>query len=250
MNIQKTISIVSTLMLLAVAAQADWDIGDPYKMHYPQLPDPQGWDVLFNRPQVLADDWRCTESGEVSDVHFWFSSQQDREFEIYNVHLSIHEDIPAGTGGLPYSTPGQLLWDWSFSPEEFTVRGWGSGDQGWYDPRAGEYSEFDHQKIFQLNIEDIEKFVDPFIQKEGTIYWLDVTVAADVPLGWKTSRDHWNDDAVWTDLPTGEQWRELRDPITGDSLDLAFVIVPEPSAIAMIVITGAGFIFVRRRFMI
>ena len=29
-------------------ALADWDEGDDHKMHWPQLPDPQGWDVAFN----------------------------------------------------------------------------------------------------------------------------------------------------------------------------------------------------------
>ncbi len=30
---------------LALPALADWDPSDGHKMHYPQLPDPVGWDV-------------------------------------------------------------------------------------------------------------------------------------------------------------------------------------------------------------
>jgi hypothetical protein len=66
------------VILVAAPATADWDPGDPYKMHYPQLPDPEGWDVNFSPPLVPAGDWLCTRTGPVSDIHFWFSSQLDR----------------------------------------------------------------------------------------------------------------------------------------------------------------------------
>ena len=39
---------------------------------FPQLPDPKGWDVAYSGCW-LADDWRCSETGPVSDVHFWVS---------------------------------------------------------------------------------------------------------------------------------------------------------------------------------
>jgi hypothetical protein len=42
---------------------ADWDVGDGAKMHAPQLPDPNGWDVSWyfdvGEPIELADDWQC-----------------------------------------------------------------------------------------------------------------------------------------------------------------------------------------------
>jgi hypothetical protein len=42
----------------------DWDPGDDFKMHFPQLPDPLGWDIVFypNSSWELADDWLCTET--------------------------------------------------------------------------------------------------------------------------------------------------------------------------------------------
>jgi hypothetical protein len=73
--------------------------------------------------------------------------------------------------------------------------------------------------------------------------------------GWKTSRDHFNDDAVFIDLPdiwnlpvdtilppnapgTALPWNEMRYPIThpftGESIDLAFVITPEPASLALL----------------
>jgi len=39
----KLVTLVITLVLVtATAARADWNTGDPYKMHYPQTPDPNG----------------------------------------------------------------------------------------------------------------------------------------------------------------------------------------------------------------
>jgi hypothetical protein len=50
-----------------------------HKMHYPQLPDPGGWDVnatgnvSLPNSIMLADDFRCTETGYIDDMHFWGS---------------------------------------------------------------------------------------------------------------------------------------------------------------------------------
>ena len=88
--------------------------------------------------------------------------------------------------------------------------------------------------------------LDPseFIQ-EGTpgapvIYWLDVQAyPAAGWFGWKTSTDHWNDDAAWTwgeePLPPGYlDWYELLYPPTHpffpESIDLAFAIYGESEA--------------------
>lgn len=228
--------------LLATAAVADWDPGDPHKMHFPQLPDPQGWDVLAAAPRVLADDWRCSQTGPVTDVHFWGSWLSDEVAEIERIHISIHEDDPSP----PYSRPGDLLWERDFYPGDWTERLDGTGAQGWYDPFNQTWNKPDHINFYQYNIVDI---FDPFFQQEGTIYWLDISVSVkeedDVirQWGWKTSLNHYNDDAVWGTYPD-PNWGELRDPITNESLDMAFVITPEPAGILMIMI---GLLVIRRR---
>ncbi|MBI5864973.1 MAG: hypothetical protein HZB38_10800 [Planctomycetes bacterium] len=239
---------VLVAMFCAGAVQADWNPGDPYKMHYPQMPDPQGWDVNMTFPKVLADDWRCTETGPVTDIHFWFSIEQDRTDVLAallaagSVHASIHADVPADPTN-PFSHPGQLLWSREFSPGAFTIRPYGQGPQGWYDPNTGEARRPDHFQYFQANIENI---FDPFHQDLGTIYWLDLSIVlppgVSGRVGWKTSLDHFNDDAVWTDsgLP---DWHELRDPFTQESLDMAFVITPEPASAALLL---GGLIMVLR----
>lgn len=86
---------IASMLLLAVAVQADWNPGEPSK--WEQLPDPTGWDVAFNGA-TLADDFQCTGSGEITDVHFWVSWKDDFEdwTSIQNIHLSIHSDDPTG----------------------------------------------------------------------------------------------------------------------------------------------------------
>ena len=249
-----TLTCAGAVIAFASAAQADWNIGDPYKMHYPQLPDLSGWDVNFMQPKVLADDWRCTETGPVSAVHLWFSSRQDQPFQIASVHLSIHKDVPATpTGG--FSHPGELLWQTDLAPNYFNWRIWGTGQQGWYDPNLGTAGVFpnDHLITWQLNVPNIP---DPFFQQVGNIYWLDVSLraigptGAETQLGWKTSLEHFNDDAVWSDFNAAggvDSWNELRDPFTQQSLDLAFVVVPEPGAWMLGGLGSAFWFFALRR---
>jgi hypothetical protein len=245
---RSVISIVTVMVLaLTSAVWADWKEGDPYKMHYPQLPDPNGWDVNFSAPKVVADDWMCTASGPVSDVHLWFSYRGDQQGPINNIHLSIHADIPKQPG-LEFSRPGALLWqgDFNLGMPNVQIAGPFPGEQGWYDPNTGEVRPLDHNNYWQLNITGIE---NPFPQEQGTIYWLDVSITAlDSRVGWKTSLQHFNDDAVWVDVPAdglGFVWHELRDPLEPTvSLDMAFVITPEPGTLVLL---GAGLALVWRR---
>jgi len=79
-----------------------WDPCDPHKMHYPQLPDPNGWDVAFwfefmmFFPYELADDWQCSKTGPVDDIHFWISWQGGMQGEIGPVMVSIYSNDPCG----------------------------------------------------------------------------------------------------------------------------------------------------------
>jgi len=198
------------------------------KMHFPQLPDPNGWDVNVTTPKILADDWQCTETGAITGISFWGSWRQDIVGQIVNIHASIHEDIPDPDGDGPeFSMPGALLWERDFGPGEFTEELAGGGEQGWYDPNTGFFLRPDHFSYFKYILP--VPLGEAFVQEVATIYWLDfqVTVAdpENTDFGWKTSQNHFNDDAVWGDTPDPD-WHELRDPETHESLDLAFVIHP------------------------
>jgi hypothetical protein len=201
---------------------ADWYEGEEYKMHFPQLPDPDGWDVDFHDWQ-LGDDWKCSETGFVDDIHFWYSWARDIEQDIPWVQASIWSNDPG-----PPSKPRQQLWSRKFSSEEFVIAGPWDGDQGWYHPLDIVF-EHDHFQYWQINIRDID---DPFEQQEGVIYWLVIKMpyfSFPYPaVGWKTSKNHWNDNAVFG-VPGN--WNPLWDPLTTppEPIDFAFVITEEPT---------------------
>jgi hypothetical protein len=227
--------VVVLLFGCAGVVMADWNPGEPNKMHFPQLPEAYGWDIAFRSYDEgpvqleLADDWVCTETGPVRDIHFWVSWQDDYVGTIPSVRVKIYSNNPSGQYG--YSEPNELLWQRNFPAGEFIERWYGSGEQGWYDPYWGNSWWPDHQDYFQINITDIN---DPFIQQEGEIYWLSIRIdTVDGEIGWKTADveqypephtgEHFMDDAVYR--WQGGQWWELHDPIvTVKSLDLSFVI--------------------------
>jgi hypothetical protein len=218
-----------------------------------QLPDesPTGMDIRCDRSdgmmRTLADDFPCTTTGAITDVHFWGSWEGEswEKGEIEMIHLSIHEDLPVGDpcNPNPYSIPGQVLWEMDFYAGEFDetlYRDLSDHNypyyEWWWDPYMGGYDPNGDQQIWQYDI-----YIDPcaaFVQAgdpcDPVIYWLDVYVEVDpimpdAEFGWKTSKKHWNDDAVWGD--DGQWWEELRypyeHPYDGNSIDLAFAITTE-----------------------
>ncbi|NLX06366.1 MAG: hypothetical protein GXY33_14605 [Phycisphaerae bacterium] len=222
-------------------------------MHYPQMPDMNGWDVRATYYAGLADDFLCGGTGPITDFHIWTSYKGDVALlpsDLEFIHTAIYADIPDPDGAGPlYSMPGAMLWhhDWQLDPAigTFSVRPWGEGVQGWYDPLASLVLEEDHTGVYQWNF-----LIDPteaFYQIEGTVYWLEfsykLTPAAiemGKRIGWKTTLNHWNDDAVYREIVDGQPpvWQELRDPLTQASLDMAFVITPEPATLAILLLGG------------
>ena len=61
------VAAVGAILLSVGLAVADWTPADGHKMHFPQLPDANGWDVLATNPKILADDWTCSSTGPVKD---------------------------------------------------------------------------------------------------------------------------------------------------------------------------------------
>jgi hypothetical protein len=204
-----------------------WESGDSVKMHFPQLPDESGWDVSATYPLVLADDWQCSESGWIGNIHFWGSWKGGTVGQITQFDLSIRADIPADPPSVPYSRPGALLWE-TQTNAFLTVPVDPAPDEGWYDPNTGEVLANDHQAYAKYSIYLLQN--EWFEQSEGTIYWLTVSARVadtiNTRWGWKSSTDHWNDDAVWGESPTLD-WIDLYEPPTFvQSLDLAFVVAP------------------------
>ena len=205
-------------LALAAAASADWVPNNPdpkqatnHKMHWPQMPDPDGWDVSFYSAQMVyppagdpylvsawpsGDDWQCTAAGPVTDIHFWVSMPGDTlqsnpggavPFQITWLGIRIRDNVPAGedNGGrtYEYSTPGLTLWTAEFDDpsSQYSVSHWAAHPQGWYVPVSDEAFPQDHDHIYQVNIPYTGNNADgklPFDQTEGAIYWLDIDLVA------------------------------------------------------------------------
>ncbi|WP_428389933.1 PEP-CTERM sorting domain-containing protein [Mucisphaera sp.] len=233
--------------------QADWIPEMGHKMHHAQLPDANGWDVDITTDTVY-EDFECSATGPIHDVHFWASWQGDQVGQITWIDVSLHADVPAGADPNPlitYSHPDSVMYDeanrlWyrRFLPDEFVIRTAGQGNQGWLAPSFSQpvWNRSDHDLYYQVNIPLI---TEPYVQKKGTIYWLGLHVGVaetNTQLGWKTTLNPWNDDAAYW---YAGQWNELIDPTDGSSLDLAFVITPEPATLSLLLL-GVGTILRRR----
>ena len=274
MKTLKTITIVIAVLFAAAPALADWDPGDPHKMHWPQLPDPQGWDVAFSSTAgvgngTLADDWQCSETGPVDDIHFWISVQQSPSGTpppvLAPFRILIRDDVPAGTiPGVDYSTPGSILWTKDIDPADassYKIRSYGSGTQGWYDPWTGFANYPDHTDFFQINLTNLGTAANPvFNQNQGTIYWLEIGMLDAYDIGWKTADlnsypapqtgQHFMDDAVYSLGPNpNSTWQDLYYPGSSPpkSLDLAFVITPEPATMLVLAFGGLATMFRKRK---
>ena len=216
-----------------VQDECNWQYGMSHKMHWPQLPDfgITGMDVETTLA-VLADDFKCTSSGPINDIHFWASFVNDvlplNEPNSLSFEISIYADIPA-TANM-WSMPGDVLWTRVFLPGDYTVRQIFNRPSDWYNPLTQTIIKDNHRLAFQYNF-CIEE--DPFIQEEGTVYWLRIreirSFNAIHKMGWKTTTKklRWNDSAVYSmqgssnsipiNYPKGHIYE-------GERVNLAFVI--------------------------
>lgn len=235
---------VLAVVMLALTARGDWDVGDDCKMHYPQTPNPTGWDIDITRG-AIADDFMCTQTGTIDDIHFWISWKDDAIGQVQEVVAKIYSDIPAGQDpNTTFSHPGDLLWTGLFTSDMLTIRDAGSGKQGWYSPFTNplEMEREDHNYYQQINIDEID---NPCYQTKGTIYWLSLEViptsTSNYFVGWKTANTPiFNDSAVYfiPDPAGGPTTYGLLGfgATTFEPTDLAFVITPEPTTIISLVI--------------
>jgi hypothetical protein len=250
MSAKRSLCLIVSLTILAFALCGSLPVGfaashdpgsasvaaliPPPKMHHPQHPDldQTGVDVDLSI-SPLADDFRCTESGPITYITIWGSFYDDvlpRDGpESLIFELAFHANIPAGVEAR-WSIPGDVLWRRRFEPGQYSVTlESDEALQGWFDPLRQAWERDNHRRVFRYDFAIDE---DPFIQEEGTIYWLavrwEVPTRPEYRFGWKSTPLQLQayDDAVfmldppfWSELryPDGHRWE-------GESLDLAFVI--------------------------
>jgi hypothetical protein len=220
------------------------------KMHFPQLPDLIGWDVYATQSMMLGDDWLCPKTGEVTGIHFW-GSWKDQDDDpatddnglIQLFKFGIWSNLPVGhpQNPYPYSKPGELLWE-----REQWLEGTVSVPptlEGWIDPSTETVLYNDHVPYWQYDFNDIP---DPFIQLIDSVYWLTISTVLDDPQnfqwGWKNSRDHFMDDAVFRSSPTGE-WEEMYEPPRMNEFNVAFDSEGIPEDLGSTNYFGAGWYF-------
>ncbi len=209
-----------------------------HKMHFPQFPDPAGWDVNMTHTAKIADDWMCTEAGLVEHIRFWISWTDDLVpdgWEGVGFGIEIFSDIPTNQSPTGYSMPGDLLWSKDVAHGEYGLEPAFVHPQGWFDPYLPGHIFWDHEECFQADIVVKE---NPFLQQEGTIYWLVITAYMPAEdgyiIGWKTSLDHFNDVAVYYSHNPDIPWEMLIDPAIDEptaehGLSMAFVINGSPA---------------------
>ena len=251
------VTIIIGLFVLALAGQlarADWDPNDPYK--WVQLPDlePNGMDV-YDKSRWLADDFLCTSMNRITDIHIWGSWKNDiiptGGAGALTFSLRIYGDIPADPSNHSEPNENQKLWERNALVPTYRLYATGL-QEGWYDPNTSEYIPWGDSNCYQYNflIPEANAFMQQGDPNNPIVYWLAVQATVSDPIaifGWKTSADHWNDDATWR---TGGQWYELTypsgHPLYGQSIDLAFVITPEPATLSLLVLGGLALIRRRR----
>ncbi|MFH1313956.1 MAG: T9SS type A sorting domain-containing protein [Candidatus Eisenbacteria bacterium] len=247
----RKIAVISAIVVLACVGvvSADWDPSQPAK--WVQLPDGTnlGIDVCAGLDwngtmYILADDFECTESGYITNIHIWGSWFNDYlpmgvpDSVIFT--LSIHDDIPDSLNPQGYSMPGPDRWVHTFRPGEFTWRVYSDTTwEGWLNPPE-EYLFPADWVIWQYNfpIPAGEQFYQQGTPEDPIVYWLDVQAHPfddQTHFGWKTSYQHWNDAAVYgfgMEPYPGPWWPLYYPPdhdLYPDTIDLAFVIVGEES---------------------
>jgi len=248
----------------------DWHDGDPHKMHWAQLPDKQatGLDVDMYWTS-LADDFRCTQNGPITQIHFWGSFLDD-DLPTFSVDslafvVNIYSNKPADIQ-TPWSRPGTLLWTREIPPYSYDFHDIsGLVKKGWFDPASKLYLPANHKRLFQYDI-CFDEDGKLFVQTAGTTYWLEIKQkheqSATYAFGWATTQQRlqYADKAVWLHPTSG--WLPMSYPdghdYEGQPLDLAFVITgsdapdtdfgdaPDPTYSTLLISNGASHVISQR----
>jgi hypothetical protein len=208
-----------------------------------QVPDlsTNGMDVhaTFNPgappPFLLADDFRCTHMGPITNITIWGSWTNDVDWFNTIFTLSIHDDIPTNISPTGYSMPGLIRWQMTFVPGQYVYSLYaGNINEWWFTPTNGWRFPGDHQCFqYDFNIMPLEAFWQEGTTNNPKVYWLDVQAQPQqappyVLFGWKTCPTNWNDDAVWVNSvePYAGLWNRLvyppPHPRHGQTVDMAF----------------------------
>jgi hypothetical protein len=209
------------------------------KLKYIQPPNLTGGFDLRNNAYAFADDFVCTNTGPITDIHLWGSWLNDQALPgSITYWLAFYSDVPAVGSG--FSHPGKLLWSQVFSPGSYTETLVGTGQEQFFDPgNSSAGLGFDSQVWYYCF-----NPATPFIQ-EGTVtapqlYWLmafaQLPAGVAAESGWKTTPVVQNDSAVFTAWPGGFPLAGWGTPFllpSGTPVDLAFQLSTQPNPVTI-----------------
>ena len=200
---------------------------------YAQLPNLDGGlDVWNDGPWMLGDDFVCTNSGPITDIHIWGSWLNNQVgTNTLTFWLAIYDDVPINATN-NFSHPGNLLWQQWFAPGQYAENLYGSGSEQFLDPGPPAIIGSDQQAWYYCFYP-----TNPLVQL-GTAaapktYWLAAyaqsPAGSSFQYGWKTTQFVKNDVSVhapWPGTPPAGNpgWSTTLQTPSGPPLDLAFKI--------------------------
>lgn len=235
-----------TLPLFRVVMNANFGWRQPWPVpgnvvKFRQNPDPsiRGLDVLDSwltntgPATLLADDFICTRTGPVTDIHVWGSWLNDLVDYWPTFWVGIWSDVPR-SGNIP-SQPGQLLWWQQFSPGQYRASVQQKVPLEYFlDPNAPPHLLGQDHQIWKYDFFPKTPFRQLGSPQLPKVYWLSVVTktAPGRVFGWKTTPDQYNDFAVYSPtlltfsgtypMPT-DQWRVITDD-QGRKRELSFML--------------------------
>ena len=235
MRLGRLVATVALVLIASAAlAEVKWE-------QYPADPSSGGGSCMSQLDACgiytseVADDFLCGDGFPITAVEWWGSSFNSA----VQYRIRFYSDVPAGTGGIAWSRPGDLLYDEVCS--DFTAV---------FDPALNQYR-------FSQDLEV------PFCQELGTTYWFSVVgdvCSSNVPAEWAywchcgDDVYVWNDEAVqrgpfpapgipdWTAISeTGFPYKELAFVLHG----LSGNVICDPDPLDLVVSGPSGTIDVK-----
>jgi hypothetical protein len=173
---------------------------------YVQGPKTLGGFDVWNTPYVLADDFVCTNTGPISDIHLWGSWLNDSaQTNTIVFWLGIYDDVPVGPGNT-FSHPGtNLLWQQWFAPGQYAETIWtANASEQFLDPGPTNILGGD-SVVWYYCFYPTNAFQQTGTPTNSKTYWLaayaQLPVGANYNYGWKTTTNVLKDTSVHAPWP-------------------------------------------------
>src|SRR6267142_4121988 len=203
-------------------------------LKYVQIPPTDGgYDVWDSGPWALADDFICTNTGPITDIHLWASWLNNNVDFNTTFWLGIYDDVAAVTNGpvLIPSRPGtNLVWQQYFGPGQYSQSLVPGGIGQFYNPQPPGVMGSGGQTYYYCFYPSNPPVQTGTLTQSKT-YWLAVyampSQATSFLFGWKSAQLQQHDISTRTPwgggAPITTDWRPNYNP-NNFGLDLAFKI--------------------------